>query len=113
MHELSLALEVVDLAAREAEKHGVSRIFELEIEVGDLSGIEADTFQSALEIVVRNTLLEQTLIRLIRKPGRGVCSECNGEYEMREQLSLCPVCNAFPSKISGGEEFKVVSLLAE
>ena len=113
MHELSLAMEVVELAAREAQKHGVSRILEMEIDVGDLSGVDAETFQSALEMVVGNTLLEKTLIRVMCKPGRGVCSDCNEEFEMRERLSRCPLCNGFPSEISGGEEFRVVSLVAE
>ncbi len=113
MHEFSLAMNVVELAEKEAKNHGVSKILEIEIEVGDLSGIEPETFQSALGIAVEKTLLEKTLIRINRIPGRGVCSECNKEYEMRERLALCPVCNGFPSEISGGMEFRVISLLAE
>ncbi len=47
MHEFSLAMNVVELAEKEAKNHGVSKILEIEIEVGDLSGVEPETFQSA------------------------------------------------------------------
>jgi hydrogenase nickel incorporation protein HypA/HybF len=113
MHELSLALEVIELAKREAEKNGVSTIFEMEIEVGDLSGVEAETFQSALEMIVKCTLLEHTLINISRQPAIGRCNSCYKVFEMNERMATCPDCHCFPSGISGGQEFRVVSILAE
>jgi len=50
MHELSLAMEVIELVQHEADKNGVSGIEEILIEVGDLSGVEADIFQSAWKL---------------------------------------------------------------
>ncbi len=113
MHELSLAMEVIELASRESKKNGVSKIFEMEIEVGDLSGVEADTFQSALEMIVKDTLLENTLIQINRQPATGKCTDCNQAFEMKERMATCPTCHCFPSEISGGQEFRVVSILAE
>lgn len=113
MHELSLALEVIDLASREAEKNGVSEILEMEIEVGTLSGVEADIFHSALEMIVKNTLLENTLIKINRTPAIGLCNECNKEFEMQERMATCPVCHCFPIEIKGGQDFRVISILAE
>lgn len=113
MHELSLAMEVIELAAREAEKNSVTDIFEIEIEVGDLSGVEAETFQSALEMIVKDTLLEHTLIRVNRTPAIGSCMNCSKEFDMKERLSTCPHCHGYPSEIRGGQDFRVVSILAE
>jgi hydrogenase nickel incorporation protein HypA/HybF len=113
MHELSLAMEVVEMSKREAGKNGVSTIHEILIEVGDLSGIEADVFQSALEMVVKDTLLENASVNIIRIPGKGKCSSCNLEFEMNNRLDSCPQCGCIPSEISGGQEFRVLSILAE
>ena len=113
MHELSLAMEVIDLASREARKNGVSVIREILIEVGDFSGVEAEAFQWGLEILKRDTILENAMINLIRTPGKGTCHSCNIEFEMKNRLDICPECRCFPSKISGGQEFRVVSILAE
>ena len=44
MHELSLALEVIDLVEKETGRREISGIREILIEVGTLSGVEADAF---------------------------------------------------------------------
>jgi hydrogenase nickel incorporation protein HypA/HybF len=113
MHELSLAMEVIELAQREAERNGVAQILEILIEVGDLSGVEGETFQSALEMVVKDTILEGAMVKINRVPGKGKCNTCQQEFIMKNRLDICPGCQSFPSEINGGEEFRVVSMLAE
>jgi hydrogenase nickel incorporation protein HypA/HybF len=112
MHELSLASEVIELARREAVKNGVVWIREILIEVGDLSGVEADAFQFALELIVKDSILENAVISLIRTPGRGTCRNCKSDFEMKNRLDACPECLSFPSEITGGQEFRVISMLA-
>jgi hydrogenase nickel incorporation protein HypA/HybF len=112
MHELSLAMGVIELVQHEADKNGVSTIEEILIEVGDLCGVEADIFKSALEIVVKDTLLENASVNIIRTPGKGKCNACNLEFEMKNRLDLCPDCGCIASEVNGGQEFRVVSLVA-
>jgi len=113
MHELSLATEVIELAQREAVKNKISRILEIQIEVGDLSGVEADAFQSTLELLLRGTMLEDTIVILIRTPGKGKYFSCQLEFDMKMRLDTCPKCACFPSEIAGGEKFRVISILAQ
>ena len=113
MHEFSLALEVIDLARREAEKIQAENILEISIEVGDLSGVEADAFESALELVVKDSVLHKAAIVISRVAGKGICNACDLEFDMHHRLATCPQCRSFPSIISGGEEFRVVSLVVE
>ena len=113
MHEFSLAMEVISLAQREALKNKAEAIREITIEVGDLSGVEADAFESALGLLVKDSILDQAYINIIRTPGIGKCNNCNHEFEMVHRMSTCPKCECFPSEFSGGQEFRVVSLLVE
>ena len=113
MHELSLAMEVIELVQREAGKNGVVAIDEIQIEVGTLSGVEADAFQSALELLVNGSILEKAIIQLIKTPGKGRCGACELEFEMNNRLDACPTCGCFPSEISGGQAFRVLSLIAK
>ncbi len=113
MHELSLALEVIDLVSKETQKKSLSRVFEMEIEVGTLSGVEAETFQSALEMVVKGTLLEDAKIQINQTFAVGTCSDCQKDFNMKERMATCPDCRSYPSKIIGGDQFRVVSILAE
>jgi len=112
MHELSLAMEVIKIAERESE--GIdSAIREISIEVGDLSGVEADAFQSALELLAAESVLKGSAIKIIRTSGTGICNACSREFEMHSFIDACPGCNAFPSEIKGGNEFRVISLIVD
>ncbi len=113
MHEFSMALEVINLARREAEKNMAATVQEITIEVGDLSGVEADAFESALGLLVKDSILCNAILTIVRTAGKGICIACNHEFEMVQRMATCPICHCFPSKISGGEEFRVVSLVVE
>ena len=113
MHEFSLAIEVINLAQREAENYKAEAIREITIEVGDLSGVDADAFESALELLVKDSILENSLINVIRASGKGICNACDLEFDMNHRMATCPKCQCFPSKIIGGEEFRLVSLVVE
>ncbi|MEI7895892.1 MAG: hydrogenase maturation nickel metallochaperone HypA [bacterium] len=113
MHELSLATEVIELVQREAGKKGVSAVLGITIEVGDLSGVEADAFQSALELIIKDTILDRAAVVITRTPGIGYCRNCNKEFEMKHRLDVCPECHCFPSEFNGGQEFRVLSIEAE
>ena len=113
MHEFSLAIEVINLAGREVEKRGTRKIHEITIEVGDLSGVEADAFESALGLLVRDSILDQAHVKSLRTPGTGNCLSCQSDFEMSHRMATCPVCSCFPSEIRGGTEFRVVSLVVD
>lgn len=113
MHEISIAYEVINLAEREAKRNKVLNIKEITIEVGDLSGIEADAFGSALNLIIKDSILEQAAITIVRSPGKGLCNGCNYEFEMNHRMATCPKCGCFPSVIHGGDDFRVVSLIVE
>lgn len=104
-----MATEVVSLVSREAEKNDIHAVGEITLEVGSLSGVEADAFQSALELVVTDTILAKARLKIVRIKGTGRCISCDIEFEMDQRMATCPQCFAFPSEISGGEEFRVVS----
>ncbi len=113
MHEFSLAMDVLDLVADEARKHQVSAIREVEILVGDLSGVDLPAFETALDLARKGTLLETACLDLVRVLGKGFCSECGQEFSMDDRLSACPACGRLPSEIRGGTEFRVVSMVAD
>ena len=113
MHELSLAVDVIGLASDEAAKNRMSNIQEILIEVGALSGVEADAFEWALALAVKDTMLEKAARQIIRTPGMGSCNRCGIDFEMRQILDACPECGGCPSEIKGGREFRLVSITGE
>ncbi|MDP4281505.1 MAG: hydrogenase maturation nickel metallochaperone HypA [Bacteroidota bacterium] len=113
MHELSLAWDVIEMISHEAEERRLKAIYEIRIEIGLISGVEADTFSSVLDMIRGKTILEQARIDIIRTPGKGRCSTCNLEFLMQDLFTLCPRCGSIPSSILSGKEFRVLSLQAD
>lgn len=113
MHEFSLASEVLELARYEAEKNNAVSVTEITIEVGNLCGVEADVFESALTIISEGTILGKAVLNILKIKGTGKCSACNTEFEMDNRMDYCPVCHSLPAEIIGGKEFRVVSLVIE
>jgi hydrogenase nickel incorporation protein HypA/HybF len=113
MHEFSMATEVINLAERESKKAVARSILEITIEIGDLSGVEAEAFETALNLLSKDSVLDKSRIKIIRTPGKGKCNACDYLFEMNQRMATCPKCNAFPSEVNGGCEFRVLSLVVE
>lgn len=113
MHEFSLATEVIKLAETEAEKNNAASVSEITIEVGNMSGVEADPFESALKLLAGGSILQNSVFNIIRIKGKGFCISCKHEFEMNLRMDTCPKCGSFPSEIRGGNEFRVTSLIIE
>jgi hydrogenase nickel insertion protein HypA len=70
MHEFSLATEVIKIAASEAEKNKAIAVSEITIEIGNLSGIEAEAFESALGLISEGSVLEKAHLNIVKTSGR-------------------------------------------
>jgi hydrogenase nickel incorporation protein HypA/HybF len=113
MHEFSLASEVINLVRHEADKRNALAVNEITIEVGSLSGVEADAFESALKLLAEGSLLGKADLIIHRVNGKGLCKACQLVFDMTQRMDSCPVCSSFPSEIKGGNEFRVISMLIE
>jgi hydrogenase nickel incorporation protein HypA/HybF len=113
MHEYSLAVEVIKLAQHEAEVNQAGSVSEITIEVGNISGVEAEAFESALRMLSEGSILDKALLNIVRIKGKGICIACEYDFEMNQRMDTCPKCGSFPSEIMEGREFRVVSLMIE
>jgi hydrogenase nickel incorporation protein HypA/HybF len=113
MHEYSLAMEVITVAEQVAEQKKAVSVDEITIEIGNMSGVEAEVFESALRVLAENSVLEKAKLNIVRLKGKGVCLSCKKDYEMNRRMDTCPECHTLPAEIRGGKEFRVVSLLIE
>ncbi len=53
MHELSIALSILDVAAEEAERQGNARVVAIHLRLGPLSGVVKGALLSAFELVAK------------------------------------------------------------
>lgn len=111
MHELSIAQSIVELAEQHARAHHSSVVEEVELEIGCLAGVEADTFAFALESAVKNTWLENAVILRRYIEGEGCCSECGKKFPLADLYSPCPDCGSYFINITQGRELRIKSIV--
>lgn len=69
MHELSIAIGILDAAEEEAENRGGARIIAIYLKVGALSGVVPDALLAAYELARENTPLSDC--RLVMEEVQG------------------------------------------
>ncbi|GAB4310968.1 MAG: hydrogenase maturation nickel metallochaperone HypA [Bacteroidales bacterium] len=110
MHELSIVMSIIDIAEGEARKAEASAITEIELEIGQFSGVEKDALDFAIEAGKKGTMLEEAewVVHHIR--GEAVCSECGTQFNPDELFSPCPSCGSPFHEWRKGKELRVKSI---
>ncbi len=124
MHELSLAVSIIETAVKAAKEHNAKKILEINLEIGDFTVVSEDRLRFALEITSKDTIAEDAKINIERTPGRIRCKKCGYEGESSppteddplQHLIMsslkCPQCGDTHTEIIGGREMGVVDIVA-
>jgi len=113
MHEMSLALNIVELVVEAANREGGSRVNEVEIEIGSMAGVMVDSLDFCLEAAARATIVEGAGFRFIQVSAVGECSSCQSRFETDSFFTPCPNCGATGIPVSGGQDIRINSLVIE
>jgi hydrogenase nickel incorporation protein HypA/HybF len=109
MHELSIALGLLDVAAEEAERAGGGKVVAIHLKWGPLSGVVKEALVLAYELAREGTPLEQAELRVEEVPIVAYCPACAAEHTLTLEQLGCPVCGG-PPRIVTGRELEVVAL---
>jgi hydrogenase nickel incorporation protein HypA/HybF len=113
MHELSIAMSIVEIAEENAKNANTSVINEIELDIGSQSGVVLEALEFAMQSAVQGTMLEKAEIKINSIPAKAVCSQCQNEFYIKELFEACPECGNPFCEIIQGKELKVKSLKAE
>ena len=110
MHELSIAMSIVELAEEEAEHRSV-QIDAVHLKLGALSGVVKEALLSCYEMACENTPLQGSRLLVEDVPVVIFCHSCRAQRPLSSvQLFCCPVCGTPCSEIVQGKELEVVAL---
>jgi len=110
MHELSIAMSVIEIAEQHARRENASVITEVELDIGAQSGVMLDAFDFAMQAAVRGTMLENAEVRINTIPAEAQCTVCRHRFPAEDLFSPCPECGNPFSEVIQGRELKVKSL---
>lgn len=110
MHELSIAMGIVDAAMEEAERRGV-QVSAVHLRLGALSGVVKDALVFSYEIACQDTPLQGSQLIVEDVPVIVFCSCCQKEFLLPSvQLFVCPACGAPTMDVRRGKELEVFAL---
>jgi len=110
MHELSIAMSIVDMALEEAELRDVT-IDAVHLELGPLSGVVADALLFSYEMACSGTPLEGSRLVIKEIPIEVFCPACKTQKILSSmQWFCCPVCGTPTSDVIHGRELAITAL---
>ncbi len=113
MHELSIAISLIDAAQEEAAKRKV-KVTGVCIKLGSLSGVVKEALLASYEMAVCETPLEGSRLVVEDVPVMVRCATCQGDRPIRSlQFFCCDECGAPASEIVQGKELELVALEIE
>lgn len=113
MHEFSMTSSIVKLVLEEAEKREAKKVLEVRVVIGKLTFLAIEQIRFSYSLLVKNTILEGSKLKIEQREGAGECDNCGykGLIERKEDplyhvsfpsLS-CPKCGSTVRIVDGKE----------
>ncbi len=111
MHELSIAMEILDIVRRESTSHGARTVTKVRLRIGDISGVETDSLSFCFNAVKgENLLTADAELEIEKIPVRILCHTCEMEFPANGHTVTCPSCEGFETTLLQGEELEIADI---
>lgn len=112
MHEASIANELINIAVSECNKNGFSKIESIKVIIGRATGVMTDALFFAFNVLKEGTIAEKASLIIEEVPVRGICKDCEKEFESNENYLIfeCPGCGSFSINLISGKELNITEM---
>jgi hydrogenase nickel incorporation protein HypA/HybF len=113
MHELTIALSLVEMAHDHAARNNAVRVTDVHVRLGALCGI-ARSLYFCFGAATRGTLCEGARLHIEEVPLTVFCDSCGGSRSPRSHFNLrCPDCGRPTRKVLSGREMDLTHIECE
>jgi hydrogenase nickel incorporation protein HypA/HybF len=106
VHELAITQSIVDQVA---ERMAGRRVTSVDLEIGTLSGVVADSVRFCFDLVTVGTPLEGCALQIVEPEGRARCVDCGTDFGVRDLVLLCS-CGSADVRVVSGEQLLIKSV---
>jgi hydrogenase nickel incorporation protein HypA/HybF len=110
MHELSIAMSMIDAVLEERERRGGS-VEAIHLRLGPLSGVDRSALEFAYAVAREQTPLAETRLAITETAIEFHCTTCNC---VRNPVSLqqmaCCICGTTAGEITAGRELEITAI---
>jgi hydrogenase nickel incorporation protein HypA/HybF len=114
MHELSIALCVLDFVEEEAARRGNAIVKAVHLKLGALSGVVNQALAAAYDLAREGTDLADCELVIEETPIVVRCNACRAQCKAESIQSICcSRCGSTDVEVIGGRELEVAALEIE
>jgi hydrogenase nickel incorporation protein HypA/HybF len=111
MHELSIAMSIVEMAEEESERRGGAKISAVHLQLGLMSGVAKQALLSSYEMACESTVLVGSRLIIEEVAIQVFCPKCDAQRKIQSiQWFCCPECGTPTPEVLHGKELQVVAL---
>jgi hydrogenase nickel incorporation protein HypA/HybF len=111
MHELSIAMSIVEMAEEESDQRGGVRVNAVHLKLGALAGVVKEALLSSYELACEGTGLEGSRLVIEEIAIVVHCPKCLAPRILDSpQWFVCPECKSPVSDVIHGRELQVFAL---
>lgn len=113
MHEMSIAMQLIDQVKLNAEKSRMTRIDRVELEVGAMLMIVPEALDMAFQVLARDTIVEGAELMQTEIPLEAECRACGKVFEANVENFACPACGKADVRFKEGRDIILKSITGE
>jgi hydrogenase nickel incorporation protein HypA/HybF len=111
MHELSIAMGILEVTEEEADRQGGARVEAIHLQIGPLSGVVKEALRSAWELAAEQSPFANCRLVFEDIPIAIFCARCHAERPVASiQRMCCAECGTPASEVVRGRELLVTAL---
>jgi len=113
MHEMSIAISIIDAVAAKVEAEHADTVTIVELEVGKVSGVEVESLKFCFSAAAKNTVAEGAELAVCEIEPVGECEACGQRFPVAFHVATCTSCGSFKTNIVSGRELLIKSITIE
>jgi hydrogenase nickel incorporation protein HypA/HybF len=111
MHELSIAMSLVEGACEQVQNLDRVRVLSLRLRLGALSGVVREALEFSFDLAAEGTAVAGARLEIDEIPLTVFCPTCREERELPGIQHLrCPVCGTLTPQVVRGRELELFAL---
>jgi hydrogenase nickel incorporation protein HypA/HybF len=111
MHEMGIALQVVEIAIDSIPADFKNaQVKAVNLKIGKLAAVAPESLQFCFQIAIQDTPLREARLNIEEIPLRMKCTDCNVEWTAHEPVFVCRKCNGGSIEMLSGRELDITSI---
>lgn len=113
MHEFGVTENIVNIALAKASEAQASKVTQINLVIGELSGFVPDCIQFYFDYLSKDTIAQGAVLHFELVSTQLRCRNCATIFHPQDILWSCPKCQGQSVEISQGRELYIESVEVE